>query len=219
VAIPRRSRLAVETALGLVELSSLGTEAERASVETALRDVYRLDGSPGGTKRPGLLPTGWTEVADQEGWPILLKDPGARRAQARVAWMAAAAVSAIAAGTLRKIPERPEWGALAAIVAGAAGLIGYGAWRLTMTRCEWRIGSGRLTLRRRGPRGALDLFEAVALEVTESADSDGDLWYTLDAVGAPPVGIPPSPADRKARRAIVRAMPDPGIDTAPASCY
>jgi len=146
---------------------------------------------------------------DLEGRPILVKDPRARRAQARVAWMAAAAVSAIAAGTLQKIPAHPEWGALAAIVAGAALLLGHGAWRLTMTRYEWGLESGRLTLRRRGPRGADDLFEGIALEMTESADSDGDLWHTLDAVGAPPVDSRPAATDRKVRKTIVRAMDDP----------
>ena len=208
-AIPRRSRLVAETARGLEELTNLGTDEERASVVAAVRGEFGLDGSQEASESSIVLPTGWVETLDVEGQPVLVKDPSVRRAQARVAWMATAAMSALAAAGVRKTVDHPEWAGLAGLLAGAAALLAWGAWRLTMTRPEWRLGSARLTLCRRESRDAEDLFEGVALELIESTDSDGDVWYTLNAVGGPPAEASPPLTDRKTRRMIAHVMGDP----------
>jgi hypothetical protein len=49
-------------------------------------------------------------------------------------------------------------------------------------RKEWRIERGRLVHQRRYADEVTELAEARALELTESADNDGDQWYTLAAI-------------------------------------
>jgi hypothetical protein len=53
---------------------------------------------------------------------------------------------------------------------------------LTTGRDEWRLESGQLRLRRRFGRRVRELFEAHALEICVSSDSDGDEWTQLDAL-------------------------------------
>src|SRR5262245_19337243 len=78
--------LRVETTSGTVELTRVGTPAERTELEQALNSDFGLQAE---AKSPliGALPKGWCEILSLEHDPVLIKDPGTRRKQARLAWI------------------------------------------------------------------------------------------------------------------------------------
>ena len=89
----------------------------------------------------------------------------------------------------------PTVGALAALTA----VLVWGSWRTSHTRLEWRGDRGSLRLRRRYPSRVQEIFQGDSLELTETSDSDGDHWFTLDAIAA------------GRRRKIVSVMEDPTV--------
>ncbi len=99
---------------------------------------------------------------------------------------------------------------IAAMVAVAAAGLTWGALWLWRGRMEWRIESGGLTLQRRYGSSVSDTFVARALELTARSDSDGDRWFSLDALAhtaAEPGGGP----SRQNRRRIATAIHDPTV--------
>ena len=214
--LPHKSRLLAQTTGGVVELTALARSPERESLMAALRAELGLQeevAQPGEVTPAAGLPDGWTEIIDAEGRPALVADPAIRRKQGRVAGIATAAVASFALLSISRALENPDWRVLAAVVSALAALLAWGSWSLTRTRREWRLGSGRLTLRRRSGARTKDLFEAVSLELIETSDSDGDRWFTLNAVAAGAPAHPPRSGlpDRKTRRVIARAMDDPTV--------
>ena len=125
------------------------------------------------------------------------------------------------AGTIAlALASRTDDDALVPAAMAAALTIGF-AWlqfRLARTRPEWRLESGRLALRKRGPAGATELFAAASLEIAESRDGDGDAWYELVAL-APGAAAGAAaaegaaltrPRSRRERRTVLRELHDPG---------
>lgn len=99
--------------------------------------------------------------------------------------------------------------ALFGLVASALGA--FTAW-LAWGRFEWRIGSERLVRQKRFRDRLREDFEAASLELSVSRDSDGDEWFTLDAL-APGVASEPPLAfgyrpRRRGRRTLSRSMND-----------
>jgi hypothetical protein len=80
---------------------------------------------------------------------------------------------------------------------------------------EWRIGSGRITLRRRFGPEVKDVFEAVRLELGVKSDSDNDPWYVLDALNDTAESMPKTSQDLrrqwKSRRRVASALRNPLI--------
>ena len=220
-----RRRLIAETTGGSVELTNLDQGSGGEELAAALRQALGLGDES--ARRGQSLPRSWSEVIDDEGRTALVRDEGTRRLRGRFAWgltvlVAGVAVpvvlAAMAADPLvsdgQLVPDaRSGAGSLkaAGIMAALTAVLAWGAWWISRTRLEWRIDPGCLRLRRRSAGGVRELFEGRGLELIRSSDSDGDRWYTLNAVaaGAPPPAATFRFSDRRTRRTIVRAMDDP----------
>jgi hypothetical protein len=220
----RDDRLALETARGRVELSRLGTRAERFMGAAALRHALGIPESPAGAIP---IPSGWEEIVTPEGQRALVVNHAQRRMQSVVAGVGAVLMADVTRQVARGwTHERDAAGAAILLLACAAGLAAWAAW-LALGRSEWCIGRGRLTLRRRFASAARDVFEARRLALVMTTDSDGDQWYELVALtdeGSPlPSGIeltthfagsPPRPAgiafrtSGSTRRTVARRMND-----------
>jgi hypothetical protein len=206
---PRNDRLVVETDRSTVEVSTLGTRDERAQAIAVLRAGLGL--SEATAARDAALPEGWQEIITLEGERALVPDLATRRTQARVASVVTLGAAAVTFLIGRAALGEPSLFALAFIALAATIALGWGAVWLARGRNEWRIGSGRLTLRRRYGAEARQVFEARRLEITVSSDSDGDDWFELAASSeiATELPAPQRTAGRpKHRRTITRAMSD-----------
>lgn len=207
--VPRRGRLVARTDRGTVELTQLGSREERDQAATTLRAELGLHESLAATR----LPKEWEEIITPEGERAVTPALGPRRAQARVAtavaMLFAAGAFMLAREAMDQLALVPGVILLVALTAGTT----WGAVWLARGRMEWKIGGGRLTLRRRFGAGARDVFEARRLELSTTSDSDGDDWYHLDALASPDPG-PATPTIRwvrgsaKERRRIASVMHD-----------
>jgi hypothetical protein len=204
--IARKNRVIADTTGGTIELT-MHASGDSVALVAALREALDIGAASDDT----FPPKDWREVIDADGRTALVHLEDNRRARGRIAWGLAILVAGLAAAAARNAPA--DSGALPAAcgLAFLALALGWGAWRISNTRREWRIDPGRLSLRRRSARGARDLFEGHSLEFIETSDSDGDRWYTLYAVaaGAPPAQVPPRISDLRLRRKISRSMDDP----------
>jgi hypothetical protein len=222
VITPKYSALAMETDKERIELSRLGTLLERQESAKELRTELAL----GESLRPGLvpdegapagLPKGWEETITPEGERALVPDQKTRTIQARVAGVLAlvmaVATLAVVGGSVGSPALIP--GAILALLATLG--LAWGTLWLARGRKEWKIGSGRLTLRRRFGSSLEDEFEAERLEITVHRDSDGDEWFALEGVTGtvPPVDhSKPMEAARQARkhrRQIASVIHDPTV--------
>jgi hypothetical protein len=209
--VGRHGHLSLLTTNRTVELSGLGTRAEREQAAVGLRTELAL--SESGT--PQGLPAEWEEIITPEGERALVANRATRRTQARVASMVTLFLAAITFLVARQIPGRwdlaiPTFILLAFTIALTVGTL----W-LARGRWEWRIGSGRLTLRKRNGSNVKDVFEARRLLLDMNTDSDGDPWYELyGLVDVAPAQKPAviqwrTAAVPKGRRRIARVMSDP----------
>ena len=206
--VPRRNRVIAQIRGGAFELTMHAYGPECEALVSALREALGLgrDGDEGAS-----LPDHWREVIDDDGRTALVRDEDQRRARGVFAWGLTLLVATVAYPVVAGAPTNAE-GLPAALLLGALTLaLGWGAWRISRTRLEWRIDPGRLSLRRRSAGGARELFEGRSLEFVDTTDSDGDRWYTLYAVapGAPPAQVPMRLSDLRLRRKLAREMDDP----------
>ena len=210
-AVARKNRVMAETKGGAVELTMLARGAETESLVVALREDLGL--GVGDSREALFLPDPWREVIDDEGRTVLVRDENQRRIRGRIAWGLTALVAAASIPVFAGTRANPDGLPAACMLGSLALALGWGAWRISRTRLEWRIDPGRLSLRRRSARGARELFEAQSLEFVGTTDSDDDRWYTLYAVapGAPPTQVPPRLSDLRRRRKIAREMDDPSM--------
>jgi len=208
-AVAGKNRVIAETKGGAVELTMLARGAEIESLVAALQEELGL--GAGDARDSLFLPQPWREVIDDEGRTALVSGEDQRRARGRFAWGLAAFVAAASIPVFTGARSNPDGLPAACMLGPLALALGWGAWRISRTRLEWRIDPGRLSLRRRSARGARGLFEAQSLEFVQTTDSDGDRWYTLYAVapGAPPTQVPPRLSDLRLRRRVAREMDDP----------
>ena len=209
--IGQYKRLGLETQTQRIELSALGSPAERQEAVTCLRAEFGIPDEPSAATT--TIPTGWEEIITPEGERALVTDLTMRRRQARVAGVGTLLLAATTFLIARKAIGRPDllpaMFILLAFTLGAAA----GALWLTRGRWEWRVTKGRLTLRKRyGPR-VRDIFEARRLLLDTSRDSDGDVWYSLEAL--PGMDTPPPTVSRwgqvKNRRTVARRMNEAGV--------
>ena len=209
-AIARKGRVLAETPEGPVELTLLARGAECESLARALGEALGM--SEAGTNAASL-PEGWREVHDAEEGAALLRDPDLRRARGRAGWCITALLALFVVALATRFIDHPHALPLAAGLSALTAVLAWGSFRLSHTRLEWRLDSGLIRYRRRSADGVQELFEGRSLELVESSDSDGDPWFTLNAVaaGAPPPPSVPTWSDRKQRRQIAREMDDPTV--------
>ena len=210
--VGREDRLMLETTRQRLELSGLGTRAERVEALAALRAELGIPDVPPATAA-AEVPQGWEEIITPEGERALVVNLSTRRIQARMAsvvtMLLAALTFALARGSVRRTELMVPAFILFVFTAGLAA----GSLWLARGRWEWRIGSHRLTLRKRYGSNARDVFEAGRLMLDRSTDSDGDPWYELSALDE--AEKPPAPATFQWRpgrprnsRTVARVMSD-----------
>ena len=207
--IARKNRVVAQMRGGALELTTHASGAECESFVTELREALGLGRD---VADDGLsLPEHWREIIDDEGRTALVRDEDQRRGRGLFAWGLTLLVATVSFPIVAGARTNGDGLPAASMLAVLTLALGWSAWRISRTRLEWRIDPGRLSLRRRAPGGAAELFEAQSLEFVETTDSDGDRWYTLYAVapGAPPAHFPPRFADLRLRRRISREMDDP----------
>lgn len=212
--VSRNDALVAETARKRVELSRLGTHAEREEAAAALRSELCLKEAAPGTDI-SALPKGWAEVITPQGERVVAVDAATQRLQARVAAVIAVGVAAIDFAIIHEALDRAVVIPFAIFgLFGASGLFCVAVW-LRRGRMEWKIGSGSLTLRRRFGSSVKDLFEARRLELVVTRDSDGDEWVALEAVregAAEPTGpVVWVQSLSKDRRRVTAALNEPTV--------
>lgn len=210
-----RGALAVETPSETVELSRLGSFDEREAAVKTLRTELGLK-EPDAASIPVTLPRGWEEIITPEGERAVVPDHEIRRIKAKIAGIAAFGLATAAVFAVRESLGREAlWPFAVQLALGTFALAAASVW-LARGRMEWRIGSGRLTLRRRFGPGVRDVFEAHGFELTLAQDrSDHYDWFALDALTDPP-GTTAGPAPLvtvmgKKRRRITSVVRDAGV--------
>jgi hypothetical protein len=178
---PSGSTLCVETTLGAIELTQLGTADELAELEQALNQEFEVEAQPA---PEGALPRGWREVVSPERDRVLVKDPAVRRKQALAMWIVCMPIASGAFYLALTAVARPDLRALALMLAAIAVAVGWGAVWLSFGRDEWRLDKGRLVLQRRFGMNRTRRFEAVSVELAEDHSGDSGPWYELKAVAA-----------------------------------
>ena len=184
--VGRQDHLALETSRKRVELSRLGTRAERIEGARALRAELRLSDAATSV----AIPQAWEEVITPEGDRALVPNLAVRRTQARVASAIAMGLAAVTFLVAREAIGRPDLMIGAAILFVFTMALAAGTLWLARGRWEWRIGHGRLTLRKRFGPNVRDVFEGRRLRLEISTDSDGDPSTILHALAE----AAPSPA-------------------------
>lgn len=211
--VPRHDALAIETVQGMVELSLNGSRAERQEAADALRSELRLIEAP--PEAEGVaLPQGWEEVITAEGERAVVVDSKTRKIQARVVAVLTLLVAAVSFAIFQESQRELALLPVAILAALAAIGLGWGTAWLARGRMEWRVGNGRLVLRRRFGSEAKDLFEAQRLELTVTSDSDGDEWFALEAItgsAETPSGEHWSHGKSKNRRRVASVLHDPVV--------
>jgi hypothetical protein len=198
--------LSAETAGGIVELLR-GPAADRLQAAAeALNAEYRLSPNPSAR---GFVPRAWSLLDSPEGETVAVRDPKARRTQARVLGAIAWVVTAVAALLVKETAADANLGALAAIVATAAGFCHWGARRLARRREEWVVARGRLQLQVRTGARVEPRFTAAALQIEQSRDSDGDPYHRLLALAGTEPIVPSAPEARGRSREILGGGGDP----------
>lgn len=202
----RAGALTVETESGTRELTALGDRDERAVAVARLQQEFRLAAEPAAE---GHLPDDWREERAPTGERVLRANPATRRRLAQGVTVAFLVAAAAAAALVRETVADPSLLALTLMVLTAAIAVGWSAWRLHFTHDAWVLQDGALTLRRQTPRSADVRFTARALALREDADSDGDPWYRLVALGRPE-DASRTPSERRAtERAVWSRSGDP----------
>ncbi|HYQ88022.1 MAG TPA: hypothetical protein VEU09_00165 [Candidatus Binatia bacterium] len=207
--------LAVETLRGTVPLSNLGTRPEREAAAAALRMELGLR-DPEPSSVPTALPRGWEEIITPEGERAVVPDHARRRVQARVAGVGALGLASAAAAMIRQsMIQAKFWPFAVQLLIGMIVLACAAVW-LGRGRMEWRIGSGRVTLRRRFGAGVRDVFEAQGFELvlaTDRSDHHSD-YFGLDAVsGTLGLALPlvTRTGGGKTRKRVTTVARDPSV--------
>lgn len=194
--------LMAETRAGTVELTRLATPVEKTEIAREFARELKLDELPA---PPPALPEGWRELTAPEGVSVLVRDPVVRRRQARVAWLIALPVGAVAVVITRAAFDQPSLAVLAAIVVAAALALGWGAAWLSLTRVEWRLERGRIVQQRRRGARVRELFAGDGVRLEAEKDSDGDVWHAVSVVDS----AGPAGDTRRSRRQLLRAIHEP----------
>lgn len=175
------STLVAQLGPGLVELTDLGTPAERDEAASQLRAALGLADEDHST-RLAALPESWQEITSPRGDALLVPNLHTRRQQALfVAAIAIVVWTMLVLLAWESLREPNLWVVTAMVSALAVWLARQTVW-MHQGRKEWRLRFGTIVWQRRFGLTVTELAEARALELTESIDSDGDRWYELRAI-------------------------------------
>lgn len=226
----RNGALIVDTTMGRFELSRSGSFQERDEAAAAIRSELGLTAAPTNTTLaavPGLPaaadttpsqpPNGWQEIITPEGERALVPDLAIRRRQAGIVALFGVAMVGIALYAVMQLGERGLPALPGALITTlvAVLLAAATAW-LSKGRMEWRIGSGRITQRRRFGSSLKDMFEGTRLEIVVESGNNRDDWYSVYACNNEADPVPYATVQRlsalqKNRRRIAAVIRDPLI--------
>lgn len=182
---PANTTLMVQIKSNLMELTDLGTPAERTEAARQLCTAMELS-VEGASGEPAALPDDWQEVAGPRGERLLVPNLKTRRQQAMVVAIITGVVwTGLVLLACESLREPNLWVVTLMLTVLGAWLARQTLW-LFRDRKEWRIERGKLVHQRRCAGTVTELCEARALELTESRDSDNDAWYHLHAINLVP---------------------------------
>ncbi|MCS5698172.1 hypothetical protein NZK32_03845 [Cyanobium sp. FGCU-52] len=179
--------LVADLARRTLTLSELGTAEERREAARQLQEALGRSATEDRTLEPGL-PQGWACLTPPLGVPLLVPDPGLRRRQAQVMAAVTLVLGLVFAQLIQTALAQPSFWPLTLMVAVPTVAAVWGTLWLALGRLEWRLESRRMVLQRRFGGQLRERFEARALELHRSIDSDGDHWYDLMATDLHPAG-------------------------------
>lgn len=175
----RDRQLAVYSSRGMQTITTLGTPGERRELRAGL--MRRLDLPDAAAVREleqQTVPPQWETRRADLGYILYRPPVRVRRQQVRTAWivtwlLALASLASVTRTVVNGAPLQLLPSLLTALCAAGAMLLMWG-------RTEWVVGTGRLALRRRFRRWISETdFEDGVLELSSTADKDGDVRYDL----------------------------------------
>lgn len=181
----RRGRLVAETRRGVAPLAALGGDEERAQLAAWLAQAWReaRGGEREANESRERAPRGWRLETGEDGRPLLVSDPHARRAGAFVVGLFAGLIGLVAALVGGTAAGLASW-AGAALLGTLALLAAAGAAWLALGRDELRPAHGSLRrVRRFLGRDQVREFAPARLRLERGRDSDGDERWTLVVSG------------------------------------
>ena len=191
---PHHRMLMIDTARRSVDFAHVVAPSDEVDAVQALRTELGLTDTREGE---AVLPAGWEETITPEGDRVLVRDIKQRKRQALAVAVVAAVFWTLAlAFAWAATSGNSSLGAALALTAIAA-IFAAGAWWLDAGRQEWKVGGQRVVVRRRWRGRLKELFVADRLELSLHTDSDGDVWFKLEAVS------------EGRRRMLSQAMNDP----------
>ena len=200
---PRHRMLVLETHRRSLDLLRVPTPADEQQLLPAIRKELGIGTAPDGA---AVLPDGWEETQTPEGDRVLVRDTRIRRKQALVLAAVAASFWAIALALAWTAMSRKPTLTPAIVLTILAALVGLWAYWLEAGRQEIKLGGERALVRRRWRGKVRELLVADRLELAVTTDSDGDVWYKLEAVNTG--AFDPHPRKFKERRTLSSAMND-----------
>jgi hypothetical protein len=180
--------LMVQLNSNLLELTDLGTPAERTEAAQRLCAAMELP-DENTTAEPAALPDDWQEAIGSRGERLLVPNLQNRRKQALVVGIITGIVWTGLVLLAHESLNNPNvWVVTLMLTVLAVWLARQTRW-MFRGRKEWRIERGKLIHQRRFADDVTELFQARALELIESRDSDNDAWYHLHAIELSPAPL------------------------------
>jgi hypothetical protein len=175
----RERELAVYSSRGMQTITTLGTPAERRDLRiTLMRQLELPDAAAVRELEQQTVPPQWETRRADLGYVLYRPTARVRRQQVRTAWFV---TGLVALGSLASVTRTVVNGApLQLLPSLVTTLCATVAMVLMWGRQEWVVGTGRLALRRRFRHWISETdFEDGVLELSSTADSDGDVRYDL----------------------------------------
>ena len=179
-----------------LELTQLGTPEQRRQAAERLSEALENQAISPPAEERAALPREWECVKISFDCAVLVPNRRMRRRSGLAMALIALPVDAGWLLLLTQIGPRPDQLPLLLMLTLIATAASWSALWLGLGRREWRLDRGELVAQRRFAGRVTRLFAARALELRESSDEDGDLWYSLQAtelrslgarIGAPQV--------------------------------
>lgn len=178
---PSNTALMIQIHANLIELTDLGTPAERSEAVSQLRTAMELR-DEATTEEAAALPEDWQEAAGARGERLLVPNLQIRRKQGIFFLIVTLVVWSVLLLLARESMAEPSLWVLTFVLTVLAAWLARQTLWMFRGRKEWRIDRGSLLQQRRFADKVTELFHVRALELTESFDSDGDAWYHLNAI-------------------------------------
>lgn len=171
-----------------LELTQLGTPEQRRQAAERLSEALAITAISPPAEERAALPRQWE--CEKLSFDSAVLVPNRRRRQRQALAMALIALPLDAGWLvmLNQVGSRLELLPLLLMLTLIAAAASWSALWLALGRREWRLDRGELVAQRRFAGRVTRLFAARALELRESSDEDGDLWYSLQATELRSIG-------------------------------